>query len=63
MRQQWGASLDEGPNWNPNLSLNGGIRDSARQSRRPLPWGEFLMPQRQGSVCHTLPIVHAQNAK
>jgi len=50
MRQRWGASLDEDPYWNPNLSLNGGIRDVARQSRRPLPWAESLLPQGQGSV-------------
>jgi GT2 family glycosyltransferase len=50
MRQRWGASLDEDPYWNPNLSLNSGIRDVARQSRRPLPWAESLLPQGQGSV-------------
>jgi hypothetical protein len=50
MRQRWGASLDEGPYWDPNLSLNGGIRDVARQSRRPLPWAESLLSQKQGSV-------------
>jgi GT2 family glycosyltransferase len=50
MRQRWGASLDEDPYWNPNLSLNGGIRDVARQSRRPLPWAESLLSQKQGSV-------------
>lgn len=50
MRQRWGASLDEDPYWNLNLSLNGGIRDVAKQSRRPLPWAESLLPQGQGSV-------------
>jgi len=44
MRDRWGALLDEDPHWNPNLSLNGRVRDVARQSRRPLPWAESLLP-------------------
>jgi hypothetical protein len=50
MRQRWGASLDEDPFWNPNLSLNSGGRDVARQSRRRLPWAEILSSQGQGSA-------------
>jgi GT2 family glycosyltransferase len=50
MRQRWGASLDEDPYWNPNLSLNSVSGNVARQSRRPLPWAESLLPQGQGSV-------------
>jgi GT2 family glycosyltransferase len=43
MRQRWGAALDEDPYWNPHLSLNSLRQEIAKQSRRSVPWEEFLM--------------------
>ncbi|MGI9129534.1 MAG: glycosyltransferase family 2 protein [Roseomonas sp.] len=42
MRQRWGRVLDADPYWNPNLSLNDASRNIAQQSRRAVPWTEFL---------------------
>jgi GT2 family glycosyltransferase len=42
MRRRWGSALDEDPYWNPHLSLNSPHQEIAKQSRRSVPWEEFL---------------------
>jgi GT2 family glycosyltransferase len=45
MRERWGSALDEDPYWNPHLSLNSTLRETAEQSRRRDFWEGFLPSQ------------------